>query len=465
MTGRARPRRRRRSSEACSRGRARAIGRAISEVERDRAARPSILRAPLPADRARADRRHHGAARRRQVHARPAARAGLSEAAADASAIVAVDPSSPFTGGAILGDRIRMSEIYTDPGVFIRSMATRGALGGLARATGDAVDVLDAAGFDVVILIETVGVGQDEVDIVQRRGHDRRRARARPGRRHPGDQGGHPRDRRRLRRQQGGSRGRGPRRRGARDDARLPPDRGVAPADRADGRRRAARAWPRPSTRSPRTPSSCERRARARGARSRRARARLVQILRGAVRARRRGGGPRAAGPRGGSRRSCSPRREDPYAAAGRLSTAAMVHARERVSRGPPRHRGALDRRGARRLPRARPRGRAPGRGDDPGRRAAFLPVGESRLELLEPTSAESPVAKFLAKRGAGTPSRLLRGATTSRRRSRISRARGFRLIHRTPRARRGRQAAWRSSTRGRPRRAHRAFRGPPPAS
>ena len=80
--------------------------------------------------------------------------------------IVAVDPSSPYTGGAILGDRIRMSEIYTDPGVFIRSMATRGALGGLARATSDAVDVLDAAGYDVV-LIETVGVGQDEVDIVK----------------------------------------------------------------------------------------------------------------------------------------------------------------------------------------------------------------------------------------------------------------------------------------------------------
>src|SRR5215831_16261388 len=80
--------------------------------------------------------------------------------------IVAVDPSSPYSGGAILGDRIRMAEIYTDPGVFIRSMATRGALGGLARATSDAVDVLDAAGFDPVI-IETVGVGQDEVDIVR----------------------------------------------------------------------------------------------------------------------------------------------------------------------------------------------------------------------------------------------------------------------------------------------------------
>lgn len=80
--------------------------------------------------------------------------------------IVAIDPSSPFSGGAILGDRIRMSDLVEDPGVFIRSMATRGALGGLARASLDAVDVLDAAGFDIV-LIETVGVGQDEVDIVQ----------------------------------------------------------------------------------------------------------------------------------------------------------------------------------------------------------------------------------------------------------------------------------------------------------
>jgi len=80
--------------------------------------------------------------------------------------IVAVDPSSPFSGGAILGDRIRMLDLTGDDGVFIRSLATRGALGGLARATHDVVDILDAAGFDVV-LIETVGVGQDEVDIVQ----------------------------------------------------------------------------------------------------------------------------------------------------------------------------------------------------------------------------------------------------------------------------------------------------------
>ena len=81
-------------------------------------------------------------------------------------AILAVDPTSPFTGGAILGDRIRMQSLYTDPGVFIRSMATRGAMGGLARATHDALDLVDAAGFDWV-LVETVGVGQDEVDVVR----------------------------------------------------------------------------------------------------------------------------------------------------------------------------------------------------------------------------------------------------------------------------------------------------------
>ena len=81
-------------------------------------------------------------------------------------AIVAVDPSSPFSGGSILGDRIRMGELAGDPGVFVRSMATRGALGGLAAGTLEAVDVLDAAGFDMVI-IETVGVGQDEVEVAR----------------------------------------------------------------------------------------------------------------------------------------------------------------------------------------------------------------------------------------------------------------------------------------------------------
>ena len=81
-------------------------------------------------------------------------------------AIVAIDPSSPFSGGAILGDRIRMGELGGDPGVYVRSMATRGSLGGLARGALEAVDVLDAAGYDMV-LIETVGVGQDEVDVAR----------------------------------------------------------------------------------------------------------------------------------------------------------------------------------------------------------------------------------------------------------------------------------------------------------
>jgi LAO/AO transport system kinase len=80
--------------------------------------------------------------------------------------IIAVDPTSPYTGGAILGDRIRMQEHSADPGMFIRSMATRGSLGGLARTTADVTTVLDASGRDL-ILIETVGVGQDEVDIVR----------------------------------------------------------------------------------------------------------------------------------------------------------------------------------------------------------------------------------------------------------------------------------------------------------
>jgi GTPase len=80
--------------------------------------------------------------------------------------VIAVDPTSPFTGGAVLGDRVRMSAHFNDPGVFIRSMATRGHLGGLARATSDVALVLDAAGKDIVI-IETVGVGQDEVDVVR----------------------------------------------------------------------------------------------------------------------------------------------------------------------------------------------------------------------------------------------------------------------------------------------------------
>ncbi|HVF54912.1 MAG TPA: methylmalonyl Co-A mutase-associated GTPase MeaB [Pyrinomonadaceae bacterium] len=92
--------------------------------------------------------------------------AGLYRQRGERVGIVCVDPSSPFTGGAILGDRIRMQTLGLDPGVFIRSMATRGNLGGLARATVDAVAILDAAGYEKII-VETVGVGQDEVEIVK----------------------------------------------------------------------------------------------------------------------------------------------------------------------------------------------------------------------------------------------------------------------------------------------------------
>ncbi len=80
--------------------------------------------------------------------------------------IIAVDPSSPYSGGSILGDRIRMTDLGSDPGVYIRSMATRGTVGGMARATMDAVDILDAGGFETIV-IETVGVGQDEVEIAK----------------------------------------------------------------------------------------------------------------------------------------------------------------------------------------------------------------------------------------------------------------------------------------------------------
>src|SRR5438046_2566662 len=84
----------------------------------------------------------------------------------DRVGIIAVDPSSPFSGGAILGDRIRMQTLSLDKGVFIRSMATRGNLGGLARATVEAVAILDAAGYEKII-VETVGVGQDEIEIAK----------------------------------------------------------------------------------------------------------------------------------------------------------------------------------------------------------------------------------------------------------------------------------------------------------
>jgi LAO/AO transport system kinase len=92
-------------------------------------------------------------------------RSGSDGRAARTVAVLAVDPSSPFSGGALLGDRVRMAEHVTDPGVFIRSMSSRGSLGGLSAGTPAAVDLMSALGFDVVI-IETVGVGQSEVDVM-----------------------------------------------------------------------------------------------------------------------------------------------------------------------------------------------------------------------------------------------------------------------------------------------------------
>ena len=143
----------------------RAVGRAISVVEAGGAAQADLVRRLFAAP---------GRARTVGITGPPGAGkstlvdrlAAAARARGETVGILAVDPTSPFSGGALLGDRIRMQGLATDPGVFIRSMATRGALGGLARATRDAVDLLDAAGFDWV-LVETVGVGQDEVDVVE----------------------------------------------------------------------------------------------------------------------------------------------------------------------------------------------------------------------------------------------------------------------------------------------------------
>jgi LAO/AO transport system kinase len=144
--------------------RPRAVGRAISLLEDGGAPAAEIVRRIYPAT---------GRARVVGVTGPPGAGkstlvdrlAAALRARGETVGVLCVDPTSPFSGGALLGARIRMQGLATDPGVFIRSMATRGAMGGLARATRDAVDLLDGAGFDWV-LVETVGVGQDEVDVV-----------------------------------------------------------------------------------------------------------------------------------------------------------------------------------------------------------------------------------------------------------------------------------------------------------
>jgi LAO/AO transport system kinase len=150
--------------EPLRRGEARALGRAISWMENGHPGARDLMARLWP---------HLGRAAVIGITGSPGAgKSTLTDrlarvllAEGQRVGILAVDPTSPFSGGAILGDRIRMQRIAAEPGIFIRSMATRGALGGLARATQDAIDLLDAAGFDTVI-VETVGVGQDEVDVV-----------------------------------------------------------------------------------------------------------------------------------------------------------------------------------------------------------------------------------------------------------------------------------------------------------
>jgi LAO/AO transport system kinase len=145
-------------------GNPRALARAISTVENHSPGWSNLLKALFP---------HTGKARIVGLTGAPGAgKSTLVDQLAKfyrkenrTVGIIAVDPTSPYTGGAILGDRIRMQEHFSDPGIYIRSMATRGSLGGLARTTSDVASVLDASGRNVV-LIETVGVGQDEVDIV-----------------------------------------------------------------------------------------------------------------------------------------------------------------------------------------------------------------------------------------------------------------------------------------------------------
>jgi LAO/AO transport system kinase len=151
-------------AEGVRRGDARALARAISIVEDGEPEAPALLAALFP---------HAGRSLVVGVTGPPGSGkstlvdrlTALLRRSARTVAVVAVDPSSPFSGGAILGDRIRMQGHAADAGVFIRSMATRGHLGGLAAATGEVLTILSASGRDV-ILLETVGVGQDEVEVV-----------------------------------------------------------------------------------------------------------------------------------------------------------------------------------------------------------------------------------------------------------------------------------------------------------
>jgi LAO/AO transport system kinase len=151
--------------ERLRRSDARAVARAITIVEDGTVAAGELLRSVYP---------HTGSAQVVGITGSPGSGksslvdglVAVYRSRGKRVGVVAVDPSSAFSGGAILGDRIRMQEHATDPDVFIRSMATRGHLGGMARATNDAIDILDAAGFDP-ILIETVGVGQDEIEVVR----------------------------------------------------------------------------------------------------------------------------------------------------------------------------------------------------------------------------------------------------------------------------------------------------------
>ena len=158
-------------------------------------------------------------------------------------AVIAIDPSSPISGGAVLGDRIRMGANAAHENVFIRSFSARGELGGLSRAARAAVDCFDACGFDRVI-VETVGTGQSETRDRRARRHARRRLPARPRRRRAGDQGRDARDRRRPRRQQGRPAAR------RADRARDARDADAAPARAAPATGRRASSS---SARSPRT--------------------------------------------------------------------------------------------------------------------------------------------------------------------------------------------------------------------